>query len=51
MPPALRADWTAFLEALNADAGAKAATMAKARAGLHAIEATLEPPPSTVPDD
>ncbi|MCJ2112429.1 cache domain-containing protein [Methylobacterium sp. E-025] len=51
MPPALRGNWTAFLEALNAETGAKAAAMAKARAGLQAAEAALAPPPPTAPDD
>ena len=50
MPPKLRADWTAFLEALNAEAGAKAAAMEKARAGLQAAQAALAPP-ATTPDD
>ena len=51
MPPGLRADWTAFLEALNAEAGAKAAAMDKARAGLQAAQAALAPPATTAPDD
>ncbi|TXM69356.1 cache domain-containing protein [Methylobacterium sp. WL120] len=50
MPPALREDWTAFLEALNAEAGAKAVAMEKARAGLQAAQAALAPP-TTTPDD
>lgn len=43
MPADLRADWTAFLEALNASAGAQSEAMAKARASLHAAETALAP--------
>ncbi|WP_375465895.1 cache domain-containing protein [uncultured Methylobacterium sp.] len=43
MPANLRSDWTAFLEALNANAGAQNEAMARARASLHAAEDALAP--------
>jgi hypothetical protein len=42
--PSVRADWTAFLEALNQIEDMRATTMARARDGLKAAEAALSPP-------
>lgn len=41
MPASARADWTAFLEALNQVGDARAATMTRVRDGLKAAEAAL----------
>ncbi len=47
IPANLRTDWTAFIEALNAEAGARDAAMAKARDSLHAAESALAPATQT----
>ena len=47
MPASLRTDWTAFVEALNAQTSARDASMAKARDSLHAAESALAPPTQT----
>lgn len=41
IPAHLRDDWTAFMEALNAQSSARDAALDKARASLHAAEAAL----------
>ncbi len=43
IPASARADWTAFLEALNQVGDTRAATMARIRDGLKAAEAALNP--------
>ena len=47
IPANLRTDWTAFLEAMNAQASARDAAVAKARDSLHAAEAALAPTAQT----
>ena len=47
IPANLRTDWTAFIEALNAQASARDAAMAKARDSLHAAESALAPTSQT----
>ncbi|MCJ2068404.1 cache domain-containing protein [Methylobacterium sp. J-030] len=44
IPASAKADWSAFLEALNAQGDAKAAALAEARRDLAAAAAVLEPP-------
>ena len=41
MPASLGADWTAFQQALDEDAAAKAAAFARVREQVHAAEAVL----------
>ena len=43
IPASARADWNAFLEALNAQASIRDAAVARARDSLHAAEAALAP--------
>ncbi|MDP4006833.1 cache domain-containing protein [Methylobacterium sp. NEAU K] len=43
IPASAKADWTAFLEALNAQAAAKTAVVAEARRNLKAAAAALDP--------
>ena len=43
IPASARADWNAFLEALNAQASTRDAAMAKVRDNLHAAEVALAP--------
>ena len=43
IPGNIRADWTAFLEALNAQKSLQDTAMRNARDSLHAAEAALAP--------
>lgn len=51
MPASARADWTAFLEALNQAGDAQAAAMSRARDGLRAAEAALRVPSARPPGE
>lgn len=52
IPPAMRADWIAFLEALNKEGDARTATLGEARRNLKAAAAALDPEkPAATPDD
>ncbi|GJE58727.1 cache domain-containing protein [Methylobacterium trifolii] len=51
MPASLRADWTAFIEALNQQNGVQGAAVAKARDSLRAAELALAPANLATPDD
>ena len=49
LPPGVRADWQAFLEALNQESDAQAAAVAHAREGLQAAQAALAASPPREP--
>ncbi|MCJ2024552.1 cache domain-containing protein [Methylobacterium sp. J-067] len=51
IPASARADWTAFLEALNQAGDARAAAITRAQEGLNAAEAALKVTAARVPGD